>query len=495
MSTNGELLRENQDLKAEIERLKGLLSESKISPSSNVPVPTLKRIDQLKHEDPASQSGSESEGESTETSSGLRIQPLFDESGQVKEVVAVVVDDIQSKKRKKKKAKKKKTNPLVPTITTPNTTPASSSSIPSTPSIPALNLLHPTALTPIASPLTPSRNRRKYLKKKEKKANKQRPVVVANLDTDALIGSVVPDFLEDYPTLENKAKELKLKVLKEAKRYNNDVELIGDSHTLEQLLEAEMEKKKYSAFYLVNLGALVEKWLQWTSLLPRVEPFYAMKSNPDINIVRTLHFLGTGFDCASTSELEEALNIGVPPSKIIFANPCKGPEHILYARSKGVSLMTFDSKAELEKVVKLHPEAKLVLRILPDDRHSLMPFGTKFGASFKESVKLIAHCRYLGANLMGVSFHVGSGCFSVSAWIDAVKLARKVFDEAEKQGFDMTLLDIGGGWPGTDDGPITMEDAKDALGPVLDDLFPRDRVKVIAEPGRFFADRGFRQRF
>ncbi len=119
-------------------------------------------------------------------------------------------------------------------------------------------------------------------------------------------------------------------------------------------------------------------------------------------------------------------------------------EHILYAKDKGIDMMTFDNVAEVNKVFALHPQAKLVLRILPDDRNSLMPFGTKFGASFEESCKLIDHCKQIGANLVGVSFHVGSGCYSSQAWLDAIKLARRVFSEAEKAGYKMTLLDIGG---------------------------------------------------
>jgi len=147
--------------------------------------------------------------------------------------------------------------------------------------------------------------------------------------------------------------------------------------------------------------------------------------------------------------------------------------------------MTFDNKDELLKIHSLYPTSKLVLRILPNDSHSLMPFGTKFGASFKESINLISECKKLGANLMGVSFHVGSGCFSSLAWIDAITLARNVFDEAEKEGFSMTVLDIGGGWPGTEDGPLILEDIHEDICRQIDDLFPPE-VRVIAEPGRFF---------
>jgi len=140
--------------------------------------------------------------------------------------------------------------------------------------------------------------------------------------------------------------------------------------------------------------------------------------------------------------------------------------------------------AEVEKIHELFPEAKLVLRILPDDSHSSSPLGTKFGANFEESVKLIHKCKELGINLIGVSFHVGSGCYAIEAWIDAIRLSRKVFDEAEKVGIKMNLLDIGGGWPGTDDGKITLSDVSDFVNKELEKNFPG--VDVIAEPGRFF---------
>jgi len=291
--------------------------------------------------------------------------------------------------------------------------------------------------------------------------------------------------VEDESDIIQKARSLKLKVLEDAQKYNTSVKLISDASTIEGLLESELQKGEHSAFYLVNLGAVVEKWLQWTKYFPNIEPFYAMKSNPDINIVRTLQLLGTGFDCASKAELDEVVNIGVPPEKIIFANPCKGKEHILFAKQVGVEMMTFDSLDELNKIYSLYPTAKLVIRILPDDSHSLMPFGTKFGASFAEACKLIEQAKKIGACLVGVSFHVGSGCFSSLAWIDAISLARRVFDEAAKAGYELTLLDIGGGWPGTDAGPLLLEDICEGIGRHITTLFP-PKVRVIAEPGRFF---------
>jgi len=288
----------------------------------------------------------------------------------------------------------------------------------------------------------------------------------------------------DFTTEEEKhLNDLKKKIYSEIIKYSK-VEIVSHEQKIEQLLKEEAQRTETSSFYLVNLSTIIEKFLQWNACFPKIQPFYAIKSNPDSNIVRTLYTLGIGFDCASLTELEEALTIGASPHKIIFANPCKGKEHILYAKKHGVLTLTFDNMAELEKIHELYSEAKLVLRILPDDSHSTSPLGTKFGATYEESVKLIKRSRELDVNLVGVSFHVGSGCYAIEAWVDAIRLSRKVFDEADKVGIKMNLLDIGGGWPGADDGKLNIAEVAKVVNSELEHLFKG--VEVIAEPGRFF---------
>ena len=56
------------------------------------------------------------------------------------------------------------------------------------------------------------------------------------------------------------------------------------------------------------------------------------------------------------------------------------------------------------------------------------------------------------------SFHVGSGCYDASAFSAAVVVARSVFDVATEIGFDMKLLDIGGGVPGQKSAKISFEE-------------------------------------
>jgi len=62
-----------------------------------------------------------------------------------------------------------------------------------------------------------------------------------------------------------------------------------------------------------------------------------------------------------------------------------------------------------------------------------------------------------------------------------------VFDYAKEQGVVMTLLDIGGGFPGTDDGQLRFDEIAACVSPLLDELFPKSSgVRIIGEPGRYF---------
>jgi ornithine decarboxylase len=278
----------------------------------------------------------------------------------------------------------------------------------------------------------------------------------------------------------------KVKVVEEvARQTGKPIEInMAPQNVKDQLMTLTSSGR--SSFNLVNLGVVVEKYHLWRRCFPRIQPFYAVKSNPDEVICRTLHVAGAGFDCASKVELEQVLKLpGIDVNDIIFANPCKQVEHILFAKENNVSMMTFDNPFELDKIHKHYPESKLVLRLLPDDSHSLMPFGSKFGASFSESTALIAQCKSLGMSLIGVSFHVGSGCFSSIAWIEALKLARQVFDEAKKYGYHMNLVDMGGGFPGLETGNLPLSTIGPDVAPIADALFGSD-VRIIAEPGRFF---------
>ncbi|MEQ2187749.1 Mitochondrial 2-oxoadipate and 2-oxoglutarate transporter, partial [Goodea atripinnis] len=241
------------------------------------------------------------------------------------------------------------------------------------------------------------------------------------------------------------------------------------------------------AFYVCDLGDVLRKHLRWARALPRITPFYAVKCNDSQAVVMTLASLGTGFDCASKTEIQLVQSLGVDPSRIIYANPCKQVSQIKYASAHGVQMMTFDSEVELMKVARCHDNAKLVLRIATDDSKAVCRLSVKFGAPLKACRGLLERAKELGLDVIGVSFHVGSGCTDAETYTKAIADARCVFDMGEELGFNMDLLDIGGGFPGSDDAELKFEEITVVINAALDKYFPVDSgIRVIAEPGRFY---------
>ncbi|KAG7399647.1 Mitochondrial 2-oxoadipate and 2-oxoglutarate transporter [Phytophthora boehmeriae] len=242
------------------------------------------------------------------------------------------------------------------------------------------------------------------------------------------------------------------------------------------------------AFYVVDTSAVEERYKLWTHHLPDVRPYYAVKCNPDPVLIQSLSRLGVGFDCASLAEIRSVLSNGVSANDIIYANPCKQGSQIAYAQENNIDLMTFDSQDEVDKIKSIHPSAKLVLRLYVDDSNSICRLGTKFGAMVHDVPDILAHAKAMDMDVVGVSFHVGSGCFNVAAYSNAVARARKAFDIGHSLGFNFGLLDIGGGFPGTENAPIRFEDCARELKTSLAQHFPQGTgVQVISEPGRFFA--------
>lgn len=202
-------------------------------------------------------------------------------------------------------------------------------------------------------------------------------------------------------------------------------------------------------------------------------------------MLRLLAALDTGFDCASKTEIEQVLAMGVDPSRIIYAQPCKTKSYMRYASQQGVKQMTFDNADELYKTKALFPDAELFLRILTDDSMSSCRLSLKFGASLDGTKELLALAKALDLNVVGVSFHIGSGASDPQSFAKAVQDSRFVFDQAEEMGFEMRTLDVGGGFSGD-----LFEDMAHVLSEALDDHFPPS-VRIIGEPGRYYVASAF----
>ena len=219
------------------------------------------------------------------------------------------------------------------------------------------------------------------------------------------------------------------------------------------------------SFYVVDVGVVLSQVYQWRKAFPRVEPFYAVKCNPDPMIIKTLAIFGCNFDCASRGEIrlvqEATKDLPIRKPEIIYANPCKARSHMIEAINRGVTMVTFDNESEVEKCHQIVTQMQkhynnkdkayieLIMRIVTDDRGSQCRLSSKFGAHRQKWRSLLATAKKFGIPVVGVSFHVGSGCRDSSRYELALEDAREIFDMAEKDyGMKMSILDIGGGFPG-----------------------------------------------
>ena len=137
-------------------------------------------------------------------------------------------------------------------------------------------------------------------------------------------------------------------------------------------------------------------------------------------------------------------------------------------------MMTFDSEVELMKVARAHPKAKLVLRVDTDDSKAVCHLSVKFGATLKTSRLLLERAKELDIDVIGVSFHVGGGCTDLETFVQAISDAHCVFDMGAEVGFDMYLLDTGGGFPVSEDVKLKFEEITSVINPALDKYFPSD---------------------
>ncbi|KAL3931346.1 MAG: hypothetical protein SGPRY_001162, partial [Prymnesium sp.] len=259
------------------------------------------------------------------------------------------------------------------------------------------------------------------------------------------------------------------------------------SAIVEQML-AHVAQGAEEPFFIVDVGAALDRLSLWRRLLPEVMPFYAVKCCPDPVLLYALAEAGMGFDCASQAEMHEVLGLGVDPSRIIYANPCKQPSHMRYAASHNVPLSVFDSEGELRKHAALFPGGDVLLRIAVDDSHATCEMSCKYGAPLSAAPSLLREARSLGVRVRGVSFHVGSGCYSGESFVDAVQRAASVFDIAASMDMHLDILDVGGGFPGVDTDYLSFAAIAAPLRKALTHHFPAARgVQLIAEPGRFIA--------
>jgi len=198
---------------------------------------------------------------------------------------------------------------------------------------------------------------------------------------------------------------------------------------------------------VVDLDVVRDNYAAFAKALPDSRVFYAVKANPAPELLKLLVGLGSCFDTASVAEIEMVLAAGASPERISFGNTIKKERDVARAYALGVRLFAVDCKAEVEKIARAAPGAKVFCRFLFGCAGAEWPLSRKFGCDPEMAVDVLEHAHKLGLEAVGVSFHVGSQQRRTAAWDEALKSASAIFRACAERGISLSMVNLGGGFP------------------------------------------------
>ena len=235
---------------------------------------------------------------------------------------------------------------------------------------------------------------------------------------------------------------------------------------------------------VIDVEAVERQFRALRAGLGRAHIHYAVKANPHAAIVERLVRLGSGFDAASRGEIELVLGQGADPAHVSFGNTIKKAADIRFAHHAGITLFAVDAEAELLKIAENAPGARVYVRVIVDNSEADWPLSRKFGCAADKVLSLLGLARDLGLVPHGLSFHVGSQTREARMWTGTLDQVAAIWHRAVGAGFDLQLLNIGGGFPA-----FYGEDIQDpttyaaAVMGLIADRFG-DVPEIMAEPGR-----------
>jgi diaminopimelate decarboxylase len=233
------------------------------------------------------------------------------------------------------------------------------------------------------------------------------------------------------------------------------------------------------------------------SVLDNPHIAFAVKSNPNVAVLRILAREGYGADVVSAGELDRALAAGMKPEDIVFSGVGKTAEEMSHALSKDIGQFNIESEEEGRELATvaeiMGKQAVAVLRINPDidaGTHSKISTGkadNKFGVAFDRAKGIYLRLAGLsGLQMRGIALHIGSQLTSLdpleSAFIKTGTLLQSIRDT----GGIVTHVDLGGGlgvaYRAEDTPPTPAE-----YGAMVARVTAGWGVRLMFEPGRVIA--------
>lgn len=264
--------------------------------------------------------------------------------------------------------------------------------------------------------------------------------------------------------------------------------LAARQHPLSPLSRAVLAaiEKRQTPLLVYDLDQVAENYLRIRTALGGASILYAVKADPHPRILRRLVQLGSGFDAASRAEVEAALAAGSPPERISYGNTVKKAEDVRFAFQKGVRVFVVDAPAEVDKVARNAPGARVFARLSMGKTNAHYQLTGKFGVDVATARALLLRAKEKGLQPYGVSFHVGSQCYDAREWQEPLRRVAALFRDLMSQGIELQFINLGGGFPKAYSKTVpTVAEIGQVVRSTLAEELPGRRLTVAAEPGRY----------
>jgi diaminopimelate decarboxylase len=192
------------------------------------------------------------------------------------------------------------------------------------------------------------------------------------------------------------------------------------------------------------------------SVLPRVHIAFAVKSNPNLAVLKLLAKEGYGADVVSAGELARALAAGMPAEGVVFSGVGKSEAEMIRALEAGIGQFNLESEEEGVELAALAAArgltAQAALRVNPDvdaGTHGKISTGkaeNKFGVPYDMAGAIYARLSALPAlNMRGLAVHIGSQLASLDPLESAFTRMGELMRAIRGEGHGVTHMDLGGG--------------------------------------------------
>jgi diaminopimelate decarboxylase len=231
-------------------------------------------------------------------------------------------------------------------------------------------------------------------------------------------------------------------------------------------------------FYAYDWTAIKKRAEAFREAFPLARPFFALKANPRLGLLRRLKAMGYGAEAVSLGEVLRAYRAGFSPEEVVWNGPVKTPEALEALRGRE-PLVVLDSEADLRRVAALLPGARVLIRVNPDlpvATHPHLATGkgeSQFGVLPEAVPRLMGLAQALGLHFLGLHLHLGSKLERVEDFLEGYQVLEGLYRAVGP----VEVLDLGGGFG------LGL-----SLSPLREPLEALARLygaKVYLEPGRY----------